>query len=164
MIQINMPMPKCCGDCFALDDNGDYPFCLITKDQRGYTFNPYEKRMPTCPLKSQNPNCDAANHDAGGCLGYCHSENDDEPIDACKNCNRYTGNREGGNVMANQYDAYKPVKIDRYTYDCGNCGARVMYAYGLGTYSHGASESYEDWAVKQCNFCPKCGKAVKWNG
>ena len=65
---------------------------------------------------------------------------------------------------ANQYDAYKPVKIDRYTYDCGNCGARVMYAYGLGTYSHGASESYEDWAVKQCNFCPKCGKAVKWNG
>lgn len=22
----------------------------------------------------------------GKCLGYCHSENDDEPIEVCKNC------------------------------------------------------------------------------
>ena len=55
MIQIDMPMPKCCDECFALDDHGDYPFCLISKDQRGYTFNVREKRMPTCPLKAQEP-------------------------------------------------------------------------------------------------------------
>lgn len=51
MIQINIPMPKCCGDCFALDDNGDYPRCIITNEQRGYTFRIREKRMPNCPLK-----------------------------------------------------------------------------------------------------------------
>ena len=55
MIQIDMPMPKCCDECFALDDHGDYPFCLISQDQRGYTFNVRENRMPTCPLKAQEP-------------------------------------------------------------------------------------------------------------
>lgn len=51
MIQIDIQMPKCCDECFALDDNGDYPFCLISHDQRGYNFNTRERRMPTCPLK-----------------------------------------------------------------------------------------------------------------
>ena len=55
MIQIDIKMPKCCDECFALDDHGDYPFCLISQDQRGYTFNTKEKRMPTCPLKAQEP-------------------------------------------------------------------------------------------------------------
>ena len=53
MICIDKPMPKCCDECFALDDHGDYPFCLISQDQRGYNFNTREKRMPTCPLKAQ---------------------------------------------------------------------------------------------------------------
>ena len=44
-------MPSCCDECFALDDNGDYPFCLITHEQRGYTFRIREQRMPKCPLK-----------------------------------------------------------------------------------------------------------------
>ena len=55
MIEIDVSMPKCCDECFALDDNGDYPFCLISKDQRGYTFNVYENRMPSCPLRAQKP-------------------------------------------------------------------------------------------------------------
>ena len=55
MIQIDMSMPKCCDECFALDEHGDYPFCLISHDQRGYNFNVREKRMTTCPLKSQEP-------------------------------------------------------------------------------------------------------------
>ena len=53
MIEIDVSMPKCCDECFALDDNGDYPFCLISKDQRGYTFNVRKNRMPSCPLKVQ---------------------------------------------------------------------------------------------------------------
>ena len=44
-------MPKCCDECFALDDNGDYPFCLITQEQRGYTFRTREQKMDKCPLK-----------------------------------------------------------------------------------------------------------------
>lgn len=44
-------MPKCCAECFALDDNGDYPFCLITQEQRGYTFRTREQKMDRCPFK-----------------------------------------------------------------------------------------------------------------
>ena len=45
-----MDMPKSCSECWALDDNGDYPFCLITQETRGYTFRTKEKRMDKCPL------------------------------------------------------------------------------------------------------------------
>ena len=38
--------------------------------------------------------CNAANRDAAGCLGYGYSDNDDEPIDVCKRCEQYTGNAE----------------------------------------------------------------------
>ena len=44
-------MPSCCDECFALDDNGDYPICLITQEQRGYTFRTREQKMDKCPLK-----------------------------------------------------------------------------------------------------------------
>ena len=50
MIAIDMEMPACCDDCWALDDNGDYPFCLITQETRGYNFRTREKRMDKCPL------------------------------------------------------------------------------------------------------------------
>ena len=46
----DVEMPSCCDECFALDDNGDYPMCRITHDQRGYTFNVLNKRMDSCPL------------------------------------------------------------------------------------------------------------------
>lgn len=48
-----MEMPKCCDECFALDEHGDYPYCLISKEQRGYTFRTREKRMPNCPLTEE---------------------------------------------------------------------------------------------------------------
>ena len=44
-------MPNCCDECFALDDNGDYPMCIITQEQRGYTFRTREKKMDRCPLQ-----------------------------------------------------------------------------------------------------------------
>lgn len=44
-------MPSCCDECFALDGNGDYPFCLITQEQRGYNFRTREQKMPKCPLR-----------------------------------------------------------------------------------------------------------------
>lgn len=50
MIQIDMEMPECCDECFALDDYGDYPMCKITSETRGYNFNTREKRMDRCPL------------------------------------------------------------------------------------------------------------------
>lgn len=50
MIRLNVQMPQRCDDCFALNDNGDYPTCRITHTSRGYNFNTREKRMPDCPL------------------------------------------------------------------------------------------------------------------
>ena len=38
------------------------------------------------------PDCEHAEHDGIGCLGYS-GWLDDEPIEACKNCSAYTGNR-----------------------------------------------------------------------
>ena len=55
MIEIDMKMPSCCDDCFALDEHGDYPYCLISRDQRGYNFDIRAKRMPSCPLKEREP-------------------------------------------------------------------------------------------------------------
>ena len=40
----------------------------------------------------KRPDCEHATHDGAGCLGYCGCEQDDDPIDACKQCEKYTGN------------------------------------------------------------------------
>ena len=53
MITIDMEMPTCCNECFALDDSGDYPSCFITHESRGYNFDIFTKRMDTCPLKDE---------------------------------------------------------------------------------------------------------------
>ena len=67
------------------------------KDPESYCLN--RLKMDALELlkaqETKKPNCEAANHDGGGCLGYGHSESDDEPIEACKDCIMYTGNREG---------------------------------------------------------------------
>lgn len=57
----------------------------------------------------------------------------------------------------------KPVVVDGYTEKCGNCGAFVMKAYGIGTYFEGASEAYESWTVDKFDFCPNCGESVDRN-
>lgn len=55
-----MDMPTCCDECFALDDNGDYPICRITQEQRGYTFNIRTRKMDKCPLKEMPKKYDMA--------------------------------------------------------------------------------------------------------
>lgn len=47
----DMVMPHNCDDCPFLDDNGDYPTCIITRESRGYNFNIRAFRMPNCPLE-----------------------------------------------------------------------------------------------------------------
>ena len=44
-------MPICCYECFAFDDSGDHPMCLITEECRGYRFRAREEKMDKCPLK-----------------------------------------------------------------------------------------------------------------
>ena len=40
----------------------------------------------------KRPDCEHAEHDGTGCLGYCGCTQDDEPIESCKRCEKYTGN------------------------------------------------------------------------
>lgn len=40
----------------------------------------------------KRPDCEHAEHDGIGCLGYCGCTQDDEPIESCKKCEKYTGN------------------------------------------------------------------------
>ena len=54
MISIDMNMPKCCDDCPIFDDSGDYPYCRVLHETRGYTFETLVKRFPNCPLKNMD--------------------------------------------------------------------------------------------------------------
>ena len=40
----------------------------------------------------KRPDCEHAEHDGVGCLGYSGCTQDDEPIEVCKRCEKYTGN------------------------------------------------------------------------
>jgi hypothetical protein len=48
----------------------------------------------------RHPDCEHAEWDGTGCLGYCGCTQDDEPIEACKRCRKYTGNIEGESTEA----------------------------------------------------------------
>ena len=56
-------MPNCCDKCFALDDNGDYPKCIITGETKGYTFRTREQKMDKCPLKPMPEKTDVPDWD-----------------------------------------------------------------------------------------------------
>ena len=45
-----MRMPQYCDECWALDEYGDYPSCLITGETEGYRFNTKKYKMHRCPL------------------------------------------------------------------------------------------------------------------
>ena len=51
MIQINIPMPENCYDCPFSDDSGDYPYCWVLHQNRGYTFDRRKRKFPNCPLQ-----------------------------------------------------------------------------------------------------------------
>lgn len=48
-VMISMPMPSGCIKCPALNEDGDYPTCILTGHSQGYSFN-RSKRMPDCPM------------------------------------------------------------------------------------------------------------------
>ena len=52
------------------------------------------------------PDCEHAEHDGAGCLGYAGCTQDDEPIDVCKYCKDYTGNVVAMRESCEQCDHY----------------------------------------------------------
>lgn len=62
-------------------------------------INEYEteeiKKVLAALWNTRHPDCEHAEWDGTGCLGYCGCTQDDEPIEACKRCRKYTGNTGG---------------------------------------------------------------------
>ena len=104
MIQIDMKIPECCDQCFALDDTGDYPYCMISHDSRGYTFPIFEKRMESCPLKEQ-----AITHEQA--IDYLIS----------------TGWLQKHDRIISQPVEATPLAKDKHHWYCGRCGCRIRW-------------------------------------
>lgn len=74
-------------------------FCTAVIDeickglQTAYEHGRHDGQTDALLKQTGYPDCEHAEFDGTGCLGYSGCMEDDEPIDACKNCSAYTGNR-----------------------------------------------------------------------
>lgn len=83
--------------------------------------------------------------------------------DACRDCSKFRGVYTPDCMEQLLTDALKLLKeqepvepsIDVDTYVCPNCGHRLEHQGMLGD-----NVIFDE----RYNFCPACGKAVKWNG
>ena len=87
---------KCCVDCPLSEDTGHDAIdwrCLLTyADIENIGAKP-----DWCPLVKVTINCDRAEKTADGrCLGYGKSEDDDEPIEKCKQCEKQSSYESEG--------------------------------------------------------------------
>lgn len=76
-----------CNECpyqKGLPDNG----CYQLQDD----FHTLLKEQEAEIERLKRPDCEHAEHDGIGCLGYAGCTQDDEPIESCKRCKKYTGN------------------------------------------------------------------------
>lgn len=89
-------------ECCILRDPDDRPRCDDCPYPSGSACANRLKVDALALLKAEHPDCKAAYHDAAGCLGYGYSDNDDEPIDACKTCENYTENKSGDATEKNE--------------------------------------------------------------
>ena len=63
-------MPSCCDECKFLNDNHDYPECIVTGETKGYTFRTREQKMDRCPLKPAPELQDVWRDDDDWIIGY----------------------------------------------------------------------------------------------
>lgn len=89
-------------ECCILRDPDDKPRCSDCPYPSGSACANRLKVDALALLKAEHPDCKTAYHDAAGCLGYGYSDNDDEPIDACKTCENYTENKGGDATEKNE--------------------------------------------------------------
>ena len=89
-------------ECCILRDPDDRPRCSTCPYPSGSACTNRLKVDALALLKVEYPDCKTAYHDATGCLGYGYSDNDDDPIDACKTCENYTENKGGDATEKNE--------------------------------------------------------------
>ena len=79
---------RCEGCGYAIDKHGHYS----CKQECAKDAIALLKEQEAKIERLKRPDCEHAEHDGIGCLGYCGCAQDDEPIDTCKRCAKYTGN------------------------------------------------------------------------
>lgn len=139
--------------------------------------------------KPKKPDCEAANHDAGGCLGYGYSENDDEPIDVCKVCKKYIGNENSRKTIIDVLgkiasDKRMLNRSDYWALICGDAAVllkederAIKFQSNMLDELLKAQEPiepvviYGQYECGECRYelrkdadtyCPCCGRKVKW--
>lgn len=82
-------VPDACRDCSKYKKGQPAVICMeeLLKDALELL-----KEQEAEIERLKRPDCEHAEHDGTGCLGYCGCTQDDEPIDSCKRCEKYTGN------------------------------------------------------------------------
>jgi hypothetical protein len=128
-----MKMPKNCNDCWALDDDGDYPRCIITEEQRGYTFKTREQRMSKCPLEPHGRLIDADR--------LCAVLNEKKiPVDSRVN--------------------YEIVNAPTVSIDRSH-GEWIKHEIKDTCRWVECSECHKEYPNIKMNFCPNCGKRME---
>ena len=64
-------IPSCCDECRFLNDNHDYPECIVTGETKGYTFRIREQKISKCPLR---PAPEWEDRMIGNCFNCLHAE------------------------------------------------------------------------------------------
>lgn len=131
MIEIDMQAPKTCGDCPFMDDNGDYPYCIVLQQSQGYTFNIYAKRFPNCPIKTTEEKYDS----------------DDLPSISDRG---YISNRKDMKELINKLEI--DLKQEKQNYSKNGAEKWEDFKENVLT---------DEWNKERTNIeCPECGKKI----
>lgn len=78
----------------AIKEAGDIEDVRLMKEDAEYILELLKKADDALNLlkEQKKPDCEHAEHDGIGCLGYAGCTQEDEPIEVCKECEKYTGN------------------------------------------------------------------------
>ena len=176
MTQINMSIPKCCGECPLLFDQSGYPICYITRSEI------YDKtgKLLCCPLKENNNslqkyidlmlnvlttdekcNLRARIDSYATELWASNAINEGENIDKCKEIIDIINNNieclyvlsQYGGITQEQHD--KNVKDYKVCSVCNDLEANdTLYQYTDWDGGHG----YEE--IRGIQYCPECGRRL----
>lgn len=91
-MDIKTPFGTALGMC---DNCGRLLYLGSTRYYVRFRHNAYMFCSRCVMVVKPQPDCEHAEHDGTGCLGYCGCAQDDEPIESCKRREQYTGNISG---------------------------------------------------------------------
>ena len=133
MIQIDMPMPDNCLECRF--NTSEFGYCNAMPVE--FVGQVSDGKPEWCPLKAQEPPTSEFISSAIECLLHPQDADDSDMAKAIDTAVRAMR-------LLKAQEAVKPTWKNGYPL-CGECGFKLH------------------WIIEQNNYCPNCGRAVKWN-